>query len=627
VAAAGQSNSPTSARRSHATDEMLSAELKSWEGAEPAHYPVGELLDRHWEAAFIYARLCTDGERAAGMLTTAAFTRLFGESQRHDGPTAAWRPHLLVTVRRIAAEWSTDGRRELLHPGLRVDDADLLAARLLPPLDRRLLSRSFRRLSPTSRCLLWHVEVESEPIEAPASLLGFDTEAARLELFRSRERLREELLQSHRELAVEEECHRYDRLLDVATRRGGDLDDDLRGHLDRCRHCSYTADQLACFAGGPVLGTALAEGALGWAAHAYRDVRAGTPEEPPAPRQALPEEVRPAPSTELVVVPGTGSVRAARTAARRTRRRNLACAVLTVSALVVLPLTVWAATGSDSSAGANERTDTPSPGKDTAANGPAWVDAGNGVQGTLRGRLHNVFSGQCVGVKGGKAVAGAEAVLGKCSSVASQQWSYETNGLLRNALAPDLCLDSHLGYSVVLTPCADAKTEASSVRYDFTLQGTIVPRWSQDLALAPAATDGSGALVAKNRADSAAQRWVIDTSKPELQMEIVNWDTAQSPGKAPVTPKKAAPKPAPDPAPAPPKKADPKPTPSPKPSPSSPQCSPYNPYACDWGGDGGHGTGYPYGGGGHGYPGYPYGGGQGWGGYPYGSGYGAPGSR
>ncbi|MET8978395.1 RICIN domain-containing protein [Streptomyces sp. NPDC004539] len=589
---------------------MLSAELKSWGGAEPALHPVGELLDRHWEAAFLYARLCTDGERAAGMLTTAAFTRLFGESLRHDGPTAAWRPHLLVTVRRIAAEWSTDGRRDLLHPGLRVEDADLLAARLLPPLNRRLLSRSFQRLSPTSRCLLWHVEVESEPLAAPASLLGLDTEGARVELRRSRDRLREELLQSHRELAVEEECHRYDRLLDVTSRRGDGMDADLRGHLDRCRHCAYTADQLACFAEGPALGTALSEGALGWAAHAYQEVRAGAPEEPPATQRALPGEDFQAPSTELVVVPGGSSVRAARKAARRTRRRNLAAAVLTVSGLVVLPLVMWSAMGSGDSGSQAERTDTPRPGKDTSTNGPSWIDAGDAVQGTLRGRLHNVFSGKCIGIAGGKAVAGAEAVLGNCSSVASQQWSYETNGLLRNGLAPDLCLDSHLGYSVVLTSCTDAKTEENSVRYDFTLQGTLVPRWSQDLALAPAATDGSGALVAKNRADSAAQRWVIDTSKPDLQMQIVNWDTAQNPGKTQAAPKKAAPQPAPTPTPAPPKKADPKPAPTPTPTPSTSaptsQCSPYNPYACGYGG--------------YGNGGYGYGGGYGWGGYGYGYG-------
>ncbi|WP_346426906.1 RICIN domain-containing protein [Streptomyces sp. V2] len=518
---------------------MLSAELKSWEGAGPALHPVGELLDRHWEAAFTYARLCTDGDRAAGMLTTAAFTRLFGESLSHDGPTAAWRPHLLVTVRRIASEWSTDGRRDLLHPGLRVEDTDVLAARLLPPLNRRLLSRSFQRLSPTSRCLLWHIEVESEPFEAPASLLGFETEAARVELRRSRERLREELLQSHRELAVEEECHRYDRLLDVTSRRGDGMDADLRGHLDRCRHCAYTADQLACFTDGPALGTALAEGALGWAAHAYQDARARKePQQDEGTAQpALPGEDFHTPGTALVPAPG-GSARAVRKARRRARRRNLAAAVLTVSGLVVLPLAVWSLTGSgDSGSQAGESVESPGPGKNASDNGPSWVDAGNSVQGTLRGRLHNVFSGQCIGIEGGKAVAGAEAVLAPCSSVASQQWSYETSGLLRNGLAPNLCLDSHLGYAVRLTPCTDAATQETSVRYDFTLQGTLVPRWSQDLALAPAATDGSGALVAKARADSTAQRWVIDTSKPDLQMEIVNWDTAQTPDKTPATPK------------------------------------------------------------------------------------------
>ncbi|QNP74485.1 ricin-type beta-trefoil lectin domain protein [Streptomyces roseirectus] len=583
---------------------MLSAELKSWGAAEPALQPVGELLDRHWEAAFRYARLCTDTERAAGMLTTAAFTRLFGESSRHDGPTSAWRPHLLVTVRRIAAEWTTDSRRDLLHPGLRVDDADLLAARLLPPPNRRLLSRSFQRLPQTSRCLLWHVEVEAEPLSEPAALLGLDAEAARLELLRSRDRLREELLQSHRELAADEECHRYDRLLEATSRRGDAMDADLRGHLDRCRHCAHTADQLTCFTATErdTLGTALAEGTLGWAAHAYRDARTRAPE--PAHPREQPEP----PGTELVpVVPGS-SVRAARKAARRARRRNLAVAVLTVSGLTVLPLAWWAASGSDGgttqAAGSAE---TPRPGTDTGAGGPSWAGTGATAQGTLRGRLHNVFSGQCVAVDGGKAVPGADAVLATCSSVASQQWSYDTGGLLRNGLAPELCLDSHLGYAVELTPCADAKTDEANVRYDFTLQGTLVPRWDQDLALAPAATDGSGALVAKSRADSAAQRWVIDTSKPDLQMQIVNWDTARTPSETPAAPKKAAPPaPKPTPTPTPPRKAAPKPSPTPTPMPSMPTgCSPYNPYAC-----GGSGGGYPggYPGGWGGYGGYGYGG-------------------
>ncbi|WP_443041132.1 RNA polymerase sigma factor [Streptomyces sp. B21-102] len=274
---AGLSNSP-SARRFDATDEQLSAELKKWTGASPALHPVGELLDRHWEAAFSYARLCTDGERAAGMLTTAAFTRLFGETLRQNGPTAAWRPHLLVTVRRIAAEWDTDGRRDLLHPTLRSEGdgdgviADRAAALMLPPVNRRMLSRAFQRLPESARCLLWHVEVEAEPLAVPAGLLGLEEDGARGELSRSRERLREECLQVHRELATDDECQRYHRLLDVTCRRGGvDVDPDLRTHLDGCRHCTHTADQLLQFEG--LLGAALADGILGWAAAAYVEIR------------------------------------------------------------------------------------------------------------------------------------------------------------------------------------------------------------------------------------------------------------------------------------------------------------------------------------------------------------------
>ncbi|MGW2465412.1 hydrolase, partial [Streptomyces sp. NPDC001761] len=270
------------------SDEQLSAELKKWTGASPALHPVGELLDRHWASAFAYARLCTDGPRAAGMLTTAAFTRLFGASLRQSGPTAAWRPHVLVAVRRIAAEWDTDGRQELLHPALRSGHGtgEPASARLLPPPGRRVLSRAFQRVPETSRALLWHTEVEAEPPAVPAALLGLDEEGARLELRRARERLREECLQVHRELAPEDDCQRYVRMLDVTFRRGGtDVDPDLRQHLAGCSHCARTADQLARFNDG--LALALAEAVLGWGASGYLESRAADTQEPPAPAAAV----------------------------------------------------------------------------------------------------------------------------------------------------------------------------------------------------------------------------------------------------------------------------------------------------------------------------------------------------
>ncbi|MFF8392196.1 ricin-type beta-trefoil lectin domain protein [Streptomyces sp. NPDC016172] len=771
---AGPSNSPASARRFGATDEQLSAELRKWTGATPALHPVGELLDRHWEAAFAYARLCTDGPRSAGMLTTAAFTRLFGETLRQNGPTSAWRPHLLVTVRRIAAEWAGDHRRDMLHPELLAgtNEGERPAARLLPSPRRRLLSGAFQRLPQSARCLLWHVEVEAEPLTSPAGLLGLDEEGARVELGRARDRLREECLQLHRELAPDEECRRYLRLLDVTYRRGGvDIDPDLRAHIEGCGHCSAAADQLDQFNHG--LGAALSEGVLGWGGRGYAQSRVSdagetggggrgtgaaerghrlprratgaagtartpagvTPEAFPDPvamaREAFPDPVDvarevfpdpldgarevfpdpvdvarevfpdplgrarevfpgpgggarevfqdpvgtareafpdpagqgretypdpvvlagtvgesftdpggpaavpPAPAAEgadaarntaEASVPNPAGLSAStataspgprtegpRTAARRSahkasrraaRRRNLTAGILTVSGLVVLPLVLWSIgdSGDGVPSGADRSAEEAPDSEAGEANGdPSSAGAGDAEKGALSGRLHNVASGLCVGIDGKKAVEGGEAELTTCSADAAQQWTYETDGLLRNGAAPDLCLDSRLGYSVRLAPCAGAsRPDPKYIRYDFTLQGALVPRWDQDLALAPAATDGSGALVVKARADDKVQRWVIDTSKADLQMEAVNWHAA---APAPRT------TPEPTPTPTPSKTPGPTPTPSatssaPQPTPSSPaatdsSCYRYG-YYCDADGQ--------YGNPGYGYPGYGYGG-------------------
>ncbi|MFD9087308.1 ricin-type beta-trefoil lectin domain protein [Streptomyces prasinus] len=621
----GLSNFPAPAAAFDVTDEQLGDELRKWTGSTPAPHPVGELLDRHWESVFGYARLCTDGPRSAGMLTTAAFTRLFGEALRRNGPTSAWRPQLLVTVRRIAEEWDGDHRRDMLHPGLitsasTADDDRRPAARLLPPPERRLLAGAFQRLPQAARCLLWHTEVESEPLHVPAALLALDEEGARIELRRARERLRDEVLRLHGELAPGQECRSYLRLLEVTYRRvGTETDPDLRTHLENCTHCRHAADQLARFGSG--LGTALAEAVLGWSAREYTENRAraadvtdeSAAEERPTPEGVIgavfssPVEGRPDPASGPSAVPGAepptvagesfadagtpvpplpteaprtapvapapptapsmpgtapatpartasrsgarsrrrtasrtgprGAVlragsRVARKAARRAaRRRSLAAGVLTVSGLVVLPLVLWTTGGSDDAAARGEDRPSESPGAAVSgpSGDPSWFRSGEVAKGALRGRLHNAASGLCVGVVGGRAVAGAETELTACSAGKVQQWTYETDGLLRSAAEPDLCLDSRLGYSVRLVRCTgEARKDADSARYDFTVQGTLVPRSGQDLGLAPAATDGSGALVLKARDDTDAQRWAIDTPEPDLQTKVVTWGPVEN---------------------------------------------------------------------------------------------------
>ncbi|WP_139058454.1 RICIN domain-containing protein, partial [Streptomyces prasinopilosus] len=215
------------------------------------------------------------------------------------------------------------------------------------------------------------------------------------------------------------------------------------------------------------------------------------------------------------------------------RRRSLAAGVLTVSGLVVLPLVLWTTGGSDDATARGGDRPSGSPG--AAAGGPpgdpSWFRSGEAVKGALRGRLHNTASGLCVGVVGGRAVAGAETELTACSAGGAQQWTYETDGLLRSAAEPGLCLDSRLGYSVRLARCTGgAREDSGSARYDFTVQGALVPRSGQDLGLAPAATDGSGALVLKARDDTDAQRWAIAPSDPGLRTKVVTWGPVEDEG-------------------------------------------------------------------------------------------------
>nr|WP_241266483.1 RICIN domain-containing protein [Streptomyces scabichelini] len=608
------------------------------------------MLARHWAAVHSYARLCTNGAQYAGMLTTAAFTRLFGEYERRTGSTAAWRPRLLVTVRRIAAEWDADKRRSQLHPELQSgpDDGDRAVERLLPPENRRLVSRAFQDLPENARCILWHVEVEAEDLAIPAGLIGLTAEDAPLQLQRARELLRAGCLEAHSALAPRDECRRYNRLLDASLRHSSTKTSrDLQRHMDQCGYCRYAADQLDQSGGRlPVL---LAEAVLGWGARTYLDSRPG--------RRARIEEaqarpvVAQAPTGPIVGDAHTGPVVAATsgeswTAApagdahphdahphdahrheaqapthldnrlpypdnipaypdlppverdpaeprRRSRgRRTLALAVLTVSACVVVPLLLWAGArdGAKSPSDAGTGTASRTPDGRTPSAGPSRAGSGDSSSGTPRGRLRNAANDLCVGIAGSEAVKGAEAVLTTCTSSARQQWSYESDGSLRSLDAPELCLDSRLASSVRLGPCKGSTVrDTKNVRYDFTLQDNLVPLARQELALTPAAPEGETALVLKTRDDSESQRWQFDSSVDSLQME---WINAYTDGDSPKPTRGATPTPT----------RTPSPTPKPAPPESSSAPPPAIPtpdrgqacygYYCWDGGHDGSGGGY-----------------------------------
>ncbi|MEW2040784.1 RICIN domain-containing protein [Streptomyces sp. NPDC005534] len=143
--------------------------------------------------------------------------------------------------------------------------------------------------------------------------------------------------------------------------------------------------------------------------------------------------------------------------------------------------------------------------------------ASAGVPGTAEHtRLRNLAADLCLDIRGDKLKEGVGTRLAVCSSAWTQQWSYEQDGLLRSVADPGLCLDSNADNGVVfLVRCVaeDAK-RGQDMRYDLTVQGELLPRRHDGLAVAPESTDPDGDVVVKVRDGSDVQRWQTDGSSP-----------------------------------------------------------------------------------------------------------------
>jgi hypothetical protein len=485
------------------------------------------LLSRHWRAVYEYAVIClASSEDSASMAAAAAFRR---ELARPGG--GALRPRLLATVRDTVGEWAADEGISVVLPELRkpVGARGLRAARSMTPERRRLAERAFRLLPGASQCLLWHTEVEAEPLSVPAGLLGVDPRTASGALEQAREQFRAGCVQAHRELAPTQECRFYNRLLDVPMRRGGALLPDVQRHLMACRYCRHAAEQLSHFEGG--LEDLLVETVLGWGARRYLESRPGRdggpnalPAHPAGGRHrlrphALPEGGRPGP--------------------QRRHTKALAAAVGLTS--LVLLATLLAARGWSEEGGSADPEATwgavsghsvdpgaaGSPSTESSSSGvPSAASAGNSAE-VARGRLRNLDAGLCLDVRGGRVRADARIVLTVCSA-GSPQWSYQDDGLLRSAADPTLCLGSDTAEgSVVLAGCL---VHAGVVRYDLTVRGELLPRGGKGQAVAPGK---SGHVIVAGRDGSGAQRWALE---PALAREEAGESRKQRPQDSQVVP-------------------------------------------------------------------------------------------
>ncbi|MER6072611.1 RICIN domain-containing protein [Streptomyces sp. NPDC001817] len=528
------------------SDESLAGPLRAGSDAE-ASRSAALLMARHWQPAHDYAVVCLAlTGPLAHMVTATAFHQVLGRLALGE-PAEALRPRLLVAVRDTVVNWSGTDRITAVLPGLGkpAGGRGMRAAKTLIPENRALSDRSFHALPRLEQALLWHIEVEAEPITVPAGLLGVDIESAAVALEQARDTFREGLVRAHRELAPGKECRYYNRLLDVPIRRGGVLLPDVQEHLSGCSHCRHAAEQLGHT--DAALGVLLAEAVLGWGARRYLDSRPGRRPGPARTRggsrrsggrrRGGDRRDRPGLLTRAVL---TGSRRRAdgeprsRIPESRGRRhgdepgplariagtawssRTLLTGVGVVSAgllATVLAISAWP----DGGDGTDPVASTSAvPGSATGQSPPASGTAPGTARLPTAGRptrLRNAAAALCLDIKG-TPQAGAGAVLAACSSAPTQQWTYEADGRLRSAAASGLCLDSHADAGVViLGTCADAGAKrGDDVRYDLTAQGELLPRWDRTLALATAAGTVGADLVVKVRDGSSGQRWVTDAA-------------------------------------------------------------------------------------------------------------------
>ncbi|MFI6080705.1 ricin-type beta-trefoil lectin domain protein [Streptomyces sp. NPDC051217] len=503
--------------RSESSDADLVAALRTRESDQEDH-ATALLLARHWQALLDYAEMRSPSTDAASMLATAAFGKVL-DTLRGAGPVPALRPEFLTTARHTANVWAAEGQKADTvweHPGRPAGAGPGSPDVPAPPENRRLAFHAFQAMPTPSRYLLWHTAVEAEPITVPAGLLGIDPESALTELEHSGELFRSGCVRAHIQLAPDKECRHYNRLLDVSLRRGGALLPDIQQHLAVCSYCAYAAEQFVQAEGRP--GVLLAEALLGPHGRRYLDSRPGR--RGGARAAGVRGRARHSLGGRPRVLPRV-TVLGKRVLTTPGRPRTVLLSGLGLVTVGLLAVTVSSLTAGESGGeavgpsapiGSGTATTSPDPGSQ-GVSGPGQKPptGADGVpSGPLRTTLRSADADLCLDLRDTRPTAGSEATLAICSTSArTQLWLYEEDGLLRNGADQDLCLNSRtVDGSLILGPCTDPPAEnATDVRYDLTVQGHVIPRWDDSLAVVPTTPVAGTSVVTKTRDESTLQNW------------------------------------------------------------------------------------------------------------------------
>lgn len=150
------------------------------------------LHGRHHDAAVATARALRRDPHDVEDLVHEAFVRVLAALRGGGGPTEAFRPYLLTTLRHVAYDRTRRARETPTAP------AEVGEVAWVDPhdddADRDRLVAAFARLPPRWRSVLWHTAVEGRRPADVAELLGLRPNAVSALAYRARAGLREAYL-------------------------------------------------------------------------------------------------------------------------------------------------------------------------------------------------------------------------------------------------------------------------------------------------------------------------------------------------------------------------------------------------------------------------------------------------
>lgn len=228
----------SSAQLAGASDEALIGATRAGDSRAYA-----ELWRRHSTAALMAARSVTHREDPDD-LVSEAFTRILQAIREGRGPSAAFRPYLLVTVKNIAVSRSRLHRDTNLDDAEEVADPTLTEATAIAAFEKSAVATAYKTLPKRWQQVLWYSEVENMSSDDIGLVLGVAVQNVPTLAYRAREGLRQAWIQAHVSVNaptgdhrwVVEQLGRYTRGAVTESRRIR-----IDAHLAECRDCAEKA--------------------------------------------------------------------------------------------------------------------------------------------------------------------------------------------------------------------------------------------------------------------------------------------------------------------------------------------------------------------------------------------------